>query len=203
MKGLIARTAAALCGVGLLTAAGGCVSMSDRLRECYDPCWPERYNYMARKEVNDGIAPQVHNGHVLDQTIWNYHFEAGKDVLTPGGLDYLAYLARRRPCPDPCVYLQTAQDIPYDPAAPDKFVEARTDLDNRRIAAIQKYLSAQTAGRRLAFQVVVHDPAEVGVAAIPMGLSVQRMYSTSQGSLGAGAGAGAANVAGGAGASPR
>src|SRR5438132_1499098 len=33
----------------------------------------------------------------LNQTIWNHHFEWGTDQLTPGGLDHLAHLTRRRP----------------------------------------------------------------------------------------------------------
>ena len=71
------------------------------------------------------IAPQVSNGHVLDQTVWNYDFEPGTDKLTGGGLEHLAYLARRRPQPDPMVYLQTAQDVAYDPASPDKLAATR------------------------------------------------------------------------------
>ena len=71
------------------------------------------------------FAPQVNNGQVLDQTIWNYHFEPGTDRLTAGGLEHLAYIARRRPHPDTAVYLQTAQDVAYDPASPDKLAETR------------------------------------------------------------------------------
>jgi hypothetical protein len=108
-------------------------------------------------------------------------FEPGTATLTPGGLEHLAYLARRRPCPDPTIYLQVAQDIPYDPAAPDKFVEARNELDTKRMQAIQDYLTAQTAGRCLTFHVVRHDPAEVGLSAVPVGVSVRIMQTSSQG----------------------
>ena len=73
-------------------------------RDLVDPCYPERYNYQARQEVVASYTPQVQNGHVLDQTVWNYDFEAGTDRLTGGGLEHLAYLARRRPQPDPVVY---------------------------------------------------------------------------------------------------
>ena len=72
MKGFIPRTALGL-GLSLFTLAG-CAAY----RDIVDPCWPERYNYMARQEVKEGFAPQVQNGHVLDQTVWNYHFEAKK-----------------------------------------------------------------------------------------------------------------------------
>src|SRR5947209_13330680 len=161
MKGLISTRLAAVCLTGGLTLSGGCHTY----RDLVDPCYPERYEYAARQEVHAALAPQVNNGHVLDQTVWNYHFELGTDKLTPGGLQHLAYLARRRPCPDPIVYLQTAQDVSYDPTASDKFAETRAGLDNRRIQAIQSYLNAQTTGRRVSFDVLVHDRSEVGIAA--------------------------------------
>jgi hypothetical protein len=194
MKGLIAKTLKTACGLGLLGMTG-CFGYYDLV----DPCYPARYNSMARHEVYDAFAPQVSNGHILDQTIWDYFFEYGTDKLTPGGLDHLAYLARRRPCPDPTVYLQTAQDIPYDPAYPEKFTEARCELDTKRVQAIQKFLTAVTCGEK-PFHVVVHNPGEVGMSAIPMNLAIRSMYSGSTGLLGGGAGGAAAGATGGGGA---
>jgi hypothetical protein len=127
-------------------------------------------------------------------------FEPGSDKLTPAGMEHLAYLVRRRPCPDTTVYLQVAEDIPYDPAAPDKFATARVELDTRRIQAVQNYLTAQSAGRHLVWEVIPHDPADVGQSAVPVGIAVQRMYAGAQGVLPSTAGAGAVNVVGGAGA---
>jgi len=169
MNGFITKGVAALCVTGGLAWGTGC--------ECYrnlvDPCYPERYEYAARQEVCQAFVPQVNNGHVLEQTVWNYQFEPGTDKLTPGGLDHLAYLARRRPCPDPTIFLQTAEDIVYDPATPDKFAEARASLDARRIQALQKYLTAQTADRAVPFEIVVHDPGEVGISALPVANAIQ------------------------------
>ena len=197
MKGLITRAAAALGCAAALAGASGCIETLHP-RYLWDPCWPQRYNYQARMEVLEGFGAQVNNGHVLDQTVWNWHFVPGSDELTPGGLEHLAYLARRRPCPDPVVYLQTAQDIAYDPAAPEKYVETRCDLNARRAAAIQKFLTAYSAGRHIHWDVVVHDPADVGIAAVPMGLAIQGMYTGSRGTLPGAAGAGAgATVTGG------
>jgi hypothetical protein len=195
MKGFISRSLAALCLAGGLTGGGGC----NAYRDLVDPCYPERYEFAASQEVHASMAPQVYNGHVLDQTLWNYQFEPGTDRLTRGGMEHLAYLARRRPAPDGTVYLQTAQDLSYDAGAPDKFAQARAELDSRRIQAVQTYLTAQTAGRHLAFEVVVHDPSEVGLAAQPVGVSIQRFYTGFQGNLPTTAGAGAGNVAGGSG----
>ncbi len=197
MNGFITKNMVGAWLVGGLALTTGC----DCYRNIVDPCYPQRYEAMAKQEANASMSPQVYNGHVLDQTVWNYQFEAGSDRLTPGGLEHLAYLARRRPCPDSLVFLQTAQDVPYDPAAPDKFAEARASLDGKRIQAVQNYLVAQTAGRHVNFEVVVHDPAEVGMAATPAGVSILKMYSGAQGNLPLTAGAGASNVSGGGGAS--
>ena len=107
-RGLLERALAARLG-------GCCKELHHRLA-CYDTCWLERYSYQARQSEMQIFAAQVNNGHVLDQTVYAYHFEPGSDRLTKGGQEHLAYLARRRPQPDPKVYLQTAQDVAYDPA---------------------------------------------------------------------------------------
>src|SRR5437660_186226 len=102
MNGIIARSVAAVClAGGTMTALGGCYGYHDLV----DPCYPQRYEYAARTEVRESFAPQVANGHVLDQTVWNWQFESGTAVLTPAGMEHLAYLARRRPAPDPTIYL--------------------------------------------------------------------------------------------------
>jgi hypothetical protein len=198
MNGFIAKTVTVV-GLGGLAAAGvGC----NAYREVVDPCYPQRYEYMSRREVDEAFTPQVNNGHVLDQTVWNYHFEkdpttgAGTPILTQGGMEHLAYLARRRPHPDPIVYLQTAQDIPYDPEKPEQLVELRRRLDQDRIAAIQNYLKAQTAGRDVTFQIAIHDPAVPGMSAVPAGRAVADMYSGSRGNLTTGGGGGGGGVGG-------
>ena len=83
MKGFSSTTA--VCGVCFL-ASIGCWDDRTHYSDLVDPCYPERYNHMAKQAVNDGMLPQLQNGHILDQTVWNSHFETGKDTLTPGGL---------------------------------------------------------------------------------------------------------------------
>jgi hypothetical protein len=190
MKGFIRKT------VVLASVAAGSAGCYE-YRDLVDPCYPLRYSAMARKEVDAAMAPQVQNGHVLDQTVWNFYFEPGTDRLTPLGLDRLAYIARRRPQPDCNLYLQTAQDLTYDPAAPEKTAEARQELDEKRKAAVQRFLVQQTAGHPVAFNITVHDPAEVSQAGIPVGLTVLQMYSRSRGGLQGGAGGGGGAVGGG------
>src|SRR5262245_8030253 len=195
MKGFIAKT---LCSAGLLTGAFGCNWWGiEAYSDLVDPCYPQRYNNAARQEVIGAVAPQMSNGHLLDQTLWNTHFEAGSDKLTPGGLDKLGQLLRRRPAPDPIVYVQSAQDIPYDVANPDKFTQVREELDKKRANAVQKYMQAYAGPRGLSFQVLIHDPNQVSISAIPAGQTIQRSNAGSLGILPAG---GSATTSGGAGA---
>src|SRR4051812_16603710 len=99
MKRLFRGTAAALLAAGGVGSVG-CVT-TDRIPQTvctdtgngatgthwpWDPHWPERYNYTARQEVLAPFAQQVTNGQVLNQTIWNWHFEAGSDKLNSAGL---------------------------------------------------------------------------------------------------------------------
>ena len=188
MKGFIAK---ALCGAGLLTGAFGCNWWGiDSYSDLVDPCYPMRYSYAARQETIAAVAPQMSNGHVLDQTIWNSQFESGSDKLTSGGLAKLTQLARRRPAPDAVVYVQTAEDIAYDPANADKFAQTRKDLDQKRADAVQNYLVKYAGPRGLSFQVLVHDPSEVGISAVPAAISIAKNNSGAVGILPAGAGGG-------------
>ena len=164
MNGFIKKQAAGLCVLGGLASLAGCTCYRDTV----DPCYPARYEAESRALTINGMAPQVNNGHVLEQTVWNYHFETGSDKLTAGGVQALAYLARRRPTPDPVVYVQTAQDMGLDAGNVDKFAEDRGRLDAKRVEAVRKALAAMTAGRGVSFEVLVHDPHEVGMTAAPM-----------------------------------
>jgi len=224
MNGFIKKTLTALLvgGGSALSLAGftGC----NCCRNHVDPCYPERYNYMARDSVLETVINQSHNGHVLDQTVWNHFFETDKnmptDRLNAYGREHLAYLSRRRPNPDPKVYLQTAHDLAYDPKAPpEAYAMARSELDSKRLQAVHKYLTALTAGRNRGFDfiVAIHDPAPVGISATAIGgntppLQVQgavpRLYSNFQGILpftgvatqgGGGMGGGAGGAGGGGG----
>ena len=162
-------------GLTLVAAAGtfgsvGCMhsgrpGVQERYAEVVDPCWPERYNAVARQEVLAPFAAQVANGTVVDQTIFNYHFEPGTDKLTPGGYDKLDYLARRRPAPDSRLYLQTTRDVSYDAAKPEVVGTTRADLDAKRIAAVHKYLTASVAPRQIAFEVQVIDTPDLSIRA--------------------------------------
>jgi hypothetical protein len=174
MKGIFRK---ALAGFGLaivIVGAQGCYAY----RDCVDPCYPERYWASSTALVHEAFAPQVHNGHVLDQTVWNWQFEPGTDRLTAGGLEHLAYLARRRPHPDPCVYLQTAQDVVYDPSIPERMQVARQELDLKRKVAIERFLIAQTGGKGVDFQIMIHDPSDPSLNAIPANAALQQMFTT-------------------------
>lgn len=136
----------------------------DRYRNAVDPCYPERYQHAARQAVIAPFAQQVHNGHFLNQTVWNYHFETGTDKLTPGGKEKLDSLARVRPSPDSKLYIQTANDVPQTADVADKIVEVRNELDVKRAQAIQKYLATVPTGSPVAYEVYVHNAAAPGIA---------------------------------------
>src|SRR5437588_778116 len=124
MKGVITKTLLTVCGASLLAAAGGCYGYKDLV----EPCYPDRYEFMAREEVKTALGAQVQNGHILDQTMRGYFFEPGTAKLTPGGVNQLIYLVRRRPAPDPVIYLQSATvgtDVVYDAANPQVMAEKR------------------------------------------------------------------------------
>lgn len=187
MKGFIRSTLLAALAANGLAMLGGCACTGESLQSRYwrfvDPCWPDRYTSVAAKNVRHGCRAQAANGHVLDQTVWNYHFEPGKAILTPGGMEHLNYLSRRRPAPDPHVFLQTANDVFYDHKHPEKFVKARRELNQARIEAVMQYLNAQTADRPVEWHVTVHDPHEVGTPAAGMMQSLQKRDSAFQGTL--------------------
>lgn len=190
MNGFMNKTMKVLCVAGGLAGVGGCLGY----RDVVDPCYPDRYEFMARREVIEAVTPQVRNGHALDQTVWNYHFEFDEATqaptrLTCGAREHLAYLARHRPCPDATIVVQTAQDIPYDPMFPEKFPELRSRLDSLRVAEVQKFLNAYTAGQ-VAFNVSVDDVPEVGMAAARMRGSIIGWYGASQGVMGLASGTG-------------
>src|SRR4029079_9539632 len=120
MNGFIARTLAALAvGSSLTVTLGGCVAtdssslcgtggscgscgggggvVQNAYSHLVDPCYPERYWAIARANTEAMFRAQISNGHILQQTVWNYHFEPGTDRLNAGGRDHLMCLSRRRP----------------------------------------------------------------------------------------------------------
>jgi len=190
MKGFMQSAFAAVCAAGALGSIG-CTG-GERYRNLIDPCRQERYAAMARQEVITSFTPQVMNGRILDQTIWNHDFEVGSDKLHAKGLDRLDQIVRRRPEPDPRVFIATARDIGFNQEKPDEFAEARKELDAKRAAAIQRYLNAQTAGRPMTFEVLIHDPAEPGISGISARAAVVVHRLSYQGTISGGGGGGGA-----------
>jgi hypothetical protein len=174
MKGFFRATFASACLGTSALAFVGCA----KYRDLVDPCYPDRYNAEARKVTNDIFDTQAFNGHVLDQTIWNYHFERDEknnptDKLNAMGREKIKYLVQRRPVPDGKVFLQTANDIGVvDPI--ENLSAKRQELDAKRQAALQRYLNAQMVGRSCAvvWEVAVHDAPEVGQQSITQGGAV-------------------------------
>jgi hypothetical protein len=180
MNGLIKRAFSILC-VGGAAALGGCCDC--KLCNLYDNCWVDRWSYQAAQSVSHTFDGQVANGHVLEQTIFTHDFEVGSDKLNKSGLERLAYLVRRRPAPDTHIFLQTAHDVEYDPTNAEKYATVRSEVDAKRIQAIQKYLNADSAGRGLSFDVTAIDVPTPGMPARPIMNALQKNYQGFQGSL--------------------
>jgi hypothetical protein len=194
MNGFTRRLLVGLCMVGGLSSVG-CWG-GEHYRNLVDPCQQERYAAAARQEVIEAFRCQVENGHILDQTIWNYHFEHGSDKLHPGGMAKLDQMVQNRPQPDPRIFLATAHDLTFHADEADKYETGRRELNEKRILAIKKYLAAHTADRPVPFEVFVHDPAPTGIPAISAATSIQRQRMNYFGSLGIGA-AGSGAIPGG------
>lgn len=143
------------CLVPLSLTFTGCFGY----RDVVDPYYPKRYNVDARNSVRTAFAPQVSNGNVLDQTVWDFHFETGKPELNAMGKDHLKRLARRRPVAQEVIFLQVAQN-------PDEKVNNK-ELNKVRSENIKAYMTKISEDKvHPEFQVVLHDPAEVSGSGI-------------------------------------
>jgi uncharacterized membrane protein len=80
---------------------------------------------------------------------------------------------------------------------------ARTELDMKRAASVNRYLTAITAGRNVSFDVQVHDPADPSFGAQFVGNSIRTLPTAYSSTIGTGAGgvggAGGGGAQGGAG----
>jgi hypothetical protein len=146
MKGFIKQAATLACfGAGLFSVLG-CV----HYRNLVDPCWPERYNVIARANTREMSIAQSDMGHKLDQTVWDFHFDPGTANLNAEGRERLLYMSRRLPVPDFQLWLQFPHDSTKD----------RDGLIAKRKDAIRTFLTANTMGANGgAYQISVHDHA--------------------------------------------
>jgi hypothetical protein len=171
MNGFIKKTAAACCfSAGLVSFLAGC----DHYRDLVDPCYPERWNSLSQHSARDMLNAQSDKGHILEQTVWNWHFEPDpktggpSDRLNGAGMAVLQRISRTLPAPDFQLFLQNAQDIPYvEGVAPEKLVKARNDLNERRAQAIQRFMATEAAVHGGgSYQVAVHDFSPTSLPAL-------------------------------------
>lgn len=191
--------------VGCTGVPGGNLSngpgIQSRYNKVVDPCPQERYKVSARDNVVQPFDAMANNANNLDVTVWNTHFEAGKENLNAAGLRKIDYIARRLPSPVSKVWIQTARDLPYDAANPQKVVNLRTELDAKRCQAVLAYLSAQPNGQAMHYDVQAHDAVD---PAMPTQgpTNAYRGLAAQFGSSVGGTGIGGAQVGSGGGAAP-
>jgi len=171
-------------------------SAGDRLNNAYDPCWPQRYNAVARQEVLAPFAQQALNGHVINQTVWNYHFEPGSDRITAAGVEKLDSLVRIRPSPDTKIYIQTARDLSPSPDTVDRLHADRMALDIKRANMVAKFLAAEP--QRFAWEIYVHDPADPSINSTAASNAFRAQLQGYLGGIQGGGGVGAQGAGGGA-----
>ena len=184
-------------GVASMGCTGG-PGIQSRYQKIVDPCQQERYKVQARDNVLQPFDAMANNAAVLDMTLWNTNFEPGKETLNASGMKKIDYIARRLPTPTGKVWIQTARDLPYDAANPDKLMTARSILDAKRSQAVLAYLSAQPNGSAMHYEVQAHDAMDPAMFATGPANSFRALtaqYGATAG--GSGGGAGAAVGAGG------
>lgn len=165
VKFVRAATLAALFVGGV--AAIGCTGpgLQSRYSNVVDPCQQERYRASARDNVIQPFDAMANNANNLDVTLFNTHFESGKETLNAAGLKKIDYIARRLPAPVGKVWIQTSRDLPYDAANPQKLISARADLDVKRCQSVLAYLSAQPNGQAMHYEVQAHDAVDPSMSA--------------------------------------
>ena len=187
--------------------AAGCHADGDHNGHC-DPCWPDRYANESRAALVANFQPQVENGQVLDQTVWNMHFEFGTDKLNGGGMDKLDQLARRRPHrpagvhpgPRPCTTRPNgrlrgrAQELtPGDGDSPEYLAASLTDGDGARHPGMTRpcrVSRASAANRPPTGQQRVAGPVTVPAGTISPAAGGGTSSGTSGGGSGSGSGSG-------------
>jgi len=176
MNRTVRATAVALILSGGLTSVG-CMHQERQVREgrtggqglegrydnLVDRSWPERYSYQAREPVLSAFEQQVNNAEILNQTMWNYHFDAGTAKLNANGREKLDLIARKRPSPDGKLYVQTARDLVYDDKSPEKLPGERIKLDVDRAQSVLAYMATQPISRMVTFDVQPIDAIDPGM----------------------------------------
>ncbi len=186
--GCVSTGKTAGCDTGRCGGTGGGDGCGAIYRSFVDPCYPERYSVVARAEVLAPFAAQVHNGHVLNQTVYNWHFDSGTDQLNGAGKAKLDSIAQTRPGPDPRIYLQVARDIGAGIESDGKVHELREEMTAKRAAAIQRYMASQPSIHPVAYEIFIHDPVVPGIPAEFSAAAYRGQQQGYRGGIGGGSG---------------
>lgn len=131
---------------------------------------PDRYSHEARQAVVAPFAPQVQNGRVFEQTVWNSFFEAGSARLTEQGIEKLHAIIRKRSESENRIYIQDARDVGITNDNVGTAAARREVLNASRAGVVQRHLAALSTTDGKACEVLVVDakpaaPAPVVVTA--------------------------------------
>ncbi len=169
---------AGVLATGMVSITGCVGTYSDIV----DPCYPERYNCMARGSVVEPQKTMDTNGTALEQTVYNYHFREGSDELLPGGKSLLIRLARRRPQPETQIYVQTTND---ESVLSNRNLEEigpkRKELNEKRVKVVAEFLKAIRPD--VGFTITIHDPAKIGIFSEEARTAVRDMHNSAVGNM--------------------
>src|SRR5262245_8450230 len=122
--------------VGWQALAGTAAGQNPKFYKLHNCYWPQPYIEATRMAVREPFVIQAQNGLMLEQTIWNYHFEYGTDRLHPSCVAFLDRMSRRPAEPVLQLFLQTARDIRFFAERPKDYKKDQADLNTRRIKAV-------------------------------------------------------------------
>ncbi|MCI0682276.1 MAG: hypothetical protein L0Y71_09245 [Gemmataceae bacterium] len=184
MNGFIRRAALGTCLGASVVSLAGCVPA---YRELVDPCWPERYNHLARQSVRDTFNAQAANGHVFDQTIWTEYFDLRNATeLNDRGRERLRYIALRKPVPDPRVYVQKTGDAMLDfgrKAAVEKQLGLLAQATNPAVGyQVELVLFSENCLRKSRRLPSLYEPPDKGQGISSAGIAVTGSTGSTQGS---------------------
>ncbi len=180
------RGAARVLGGGLM-GLGGVAAATEPPHALLPNVQQEVLASQARELVSRPFADQAANGAVVDQTVWNYHFESDVSArMHTNAYFLLDRLARRQVnAGGGCLrlHVQRAQTHPGEvPLA--ELAQRRLELDNRRLDAITVYM--QQAWPGMAFTVQLYDPSPVGMSAVEATMAANKEQGTAFGFIPAG-----------------
>ena len=106
-----------------------------------DPECEHFYSDLSRQSVMSATALQAIRGRELESTMWNHHFVSPTDELTPSGRALLHRLARKDRGMPMQIFIQTANDLPFEDGELLEYSEQINELNKKRAKKVNDYIT--------------------------------------------------------------